>query len=205
MGLRRAGRQGFDGTDAVPIVRRHLGGELADRPGHPEPCQASRQQAKQSHQQQGPQNNAPQRFLPGVGRQLIKRLPLQNDIQVAAQLAVDAQRGGAEDFSSVGTARIVAIHRRRTAGEKSLHRRHVDTLALDMARRRRIGQQVAIRRQQIELHAGIKGHQSVKQRLQGLPVDLAVGVQQRLAGDNLLSQPGRQTLHHGVAILRAAV
>jgi signal transduction histidine kinase len=32
MGLRRAGRQGFDGTDAVPIVRRHLGGELADRP-----------------------------------------------------------------------------------------------------------------------------------------------------------------------------
>ena len=143
--------------------------------------------------------------MPGVGRQLIKGLPLQNDIQVTAQLAVDAQRGGAEDFSPVKAAGIVAIHRRRTAGEKNLHRRHVDPLALDMSRRRRIGQQVAIRRQQIELHAGIKGHQSVKQRLQGLPVDLAVGVQQRFAGHNLLSQPGGEALHHGVAILRAAM
>ena len=143
--------------------------------------------------------------MPGVGRQLIKGLSLQNDIQVAAQLPVDAQRSGAEDFSSVETTWIVAIHRRRTAGEKSLHWRHIDTLALDMSRRRRIGQQVAIRRQQIELHAGVKGHQAVEQRLQGLPVDPAVGVQQRLAGDNLLSQPGGEALHHGVAILRAAV
>ncbi len=145
-------------------------------------------------------------FLPGVGRQLIKRLPLQNDIQVAAQLAVDAQRGGAEDFrpsglrgSSPYTGDALPVRKACTGAMCRYAGAGYGPGGAASASRSPSGDS------EIELHAGIKGHQSVKQRFRGLPVDLAVGIQQRLAGDNLLSQPGRQTLNHGVAILRAAV
>jgi hypothetical protein len=62
-------------------------------------------------------------------RQRVKVLALQNNIQIAPQLAVEANRRHAKDFLFVDTARIVAVHRPGSAGEKALHRRNIDTLA----------------------------------------------------------------------------
>ena len=86
-----------------------------------------------------------------------------------------------------------------------MHRRQIDALALNMPRRRGVGQQLAVGRKQIQLHAGIKGHQPVKKRFQHLAVNLPLSVQQRLAGGDLLRQPGGETLDHHITVLRAAV
>ena len=74
-----------------------------------------------------------------------------------------------------------------------------------MARRRSIRQQLAVRRDQIELDAGIEDHQPVEKRFQRLAINLAPRIEQRFTGNNLLRQPDRKTLDHRITVLRAAI
>ena len=74
-----------------------------------------------------------------------------------------------------------------------------------MARRCGIGEDIAIRGDDVQLNARIEGHQPVKQRFQRVAINPALRVQNRFALHDLLRQATRETLHHGVAILHAAV
>ncbi|MNC50071.1 hypothetical protein D3C75_992890 [compost metagenome] len=76
-------------------------------------------------------------------------------------------------------------------------------MAFDMPRRGGIGQQLALRGEDIQLNAGVKGHQAVKQRLERAAFDLPLLIQQRLALDDVLRQPAGQPLHHRVTVLLA--
>ena len=145
MRIRRLRRQQFNRSHAVFSGHPHLCSQLAYRARHPIPGKTAGQQTKQGHQQQRPDKQASQRLLPGAGRQLIKGFPLQDNIEIAAQLAVDIQRRHAEDLALILATRIVTVHRPGAAGEKRLYRHDVNALAFDMARRRSIGQQLAVR------------------------------------------------------------
>ncbi|SSW84379.1 Uncharacterised protein [Klebsiella pneumoniae] len=74
-----------------------------------------------------------------------------------------------------------------------------------MARRGSVGENIAVRGDNVELNARIKGHQPAKQRFQRAAVDPALRVQNRFALNDLLRQPARQTLHHRITVLHAAV
>lgn len=74
-----------------------------------------------------------------------------------------------------------------------------------MARRGGIGQNIAIRGDDVQFHARVEGHQPVKERFQRGTVDPALGVQNWFALHDLLRQAARETLNHGVTILHAAV
>ena len=203
--LRSLRRQRLDRMNTVLAVGCHQRGELTHRARYPEPGKPASQPAETGHQQQSPQQQAPQGFLPGARRQFIKGFTLQDNVEIAAQLAVLAQRRHAKHLLLIKAARIVAVHRPGAAGKKRLHRCQIDALALNMPRRRGVGQQLAVGRKQIQLYAGIEGHQPIKKRLQHPAINLPLSVQQRLAGGDLLRQPGGETLDHDIAVLRAAV
>ncbi len=142
--------------------------------------------------------------MPGHFRQRVRLLALQNNVQIAFKLAVLTQRRRAEDFFTLA-ARIVAIDRHDLAAEEALHRSKVDGLSLNMAGRCGIGQQRAVRGDDVQLNAGVKGHQPAKQRFQRAVVNPALRVQNRFTLDNLLRQPARQPLHHRITVLHTAV
>ena len=89
------------------------------------------------------------------------------------------------------TARIVAQYRHGGAAQEALHWRQVDFLPLNMARRGSVGENIAVRGDNVELNARIKGHQPAKQRFQRAAVDPALRVQNRFALNDLLRQPAR--------------
>jgi hypothetical protein len=65
--------------------------------------------------------------------------------------AVDPQRRGAEHLAAARAARVVAQHRQGGPGQQRADRRQVDPVQPEVARRRRLGLDPAVGRQQIEL------------------------------------------------------
>ncbi|MNN20770.1 hypothetical protein D3C81_1340650 [compost metagenome] len=141
---RRLRCQLFNGADTVLLQPGHFRRQPFYRPRDPVPDQSARQQGKARHQQQRPHYRAPERLVPRHIRQSVKLLALQDNIQIAAQLPVLAQRRYAKHFLFIQAARIVTVHRPAGATEKSLQRRDGDFLPLNMPRRCGVGQQIAI-------------------------------------------------------------
>jgi hypothetical protein len=82
----------------------------------------------------------------------------------------------------------------RRAGQQPPHRFQVHALALDMALRRRIGDDAAVLRQEIHLHARVHRHQLVEQLAYRLRTQPA-GVHQGGAVGDMLGQSAGKALH----------
>jgi hypothetical protein len=182
------GRQAHGPLEVALLVGLDRRGQPAQAAGQP----VEREQPGHQGQQQADRRGAGRQAqdvagLDHLGHGVVQLAP-QHRVDVALEPAPAHDRRGAEDLAPALVPGIVAQDRQgRPAVQERGDRRQGDPLALDLAGRRRIGHQAALRVDQIDLDPRVDHHQHVEHFLQGRLVHLAV-LDQRLGLDDVVGQ-----------------